>query len=59
MNKDVNSSKDFTAGNKFPTVYSIRAVLKYPYVAGQDPAISVSQASPDKTVMGGRIGTIP
>lgn len=37
----------------------MRAVLKFPLTAGQDPAINILQAFPEKTVIGGIIGGCP
>lgn len=37
----------------------MRAVLKFPVTAGQDPAINIVQAFPEKTVIGGIIGGCP
>lgn len=40
-------------------MYGIRAVLKFPLTAGQDPAINKLQAFAVKTVIGGSIGGWP
>lgn len=37
----------------------MRAVLKFPLTAGQDPWINIVQAFPVKTVIGGIIGGCP